>query len=126
MGKKQKRETEQNDVCAANGGSESQEKHRKKKRKNREKVEEPQNEAVLATDISTVTIAVPGSIIDNAQSLELATRGKNVRDIFDSYLNTCPHQGSRTIRTEEAMFISLQYFQEPISRVSRKYEYSNR
>ncbi|KAL0368009.1 UNVERIFIED_CONTAM: putative methyltransferase C9o [Sesamum calycinum] len=231
MGKKEKRETEQNDVSAANGGSESQEKHRKKKRKNREKVEEPQNDAVLATDIPTVTIAVPGSIIDNAQSLELATRlagqlaraatifridenvmidevlepgirvtvemgtnrnldagpprkvvpssrpreegmywgykvryasnissvfkncpyqegydhrigtsehgsvinsseltlpsfrhlliafgglagleecveedenlkGKNVRDIFDSYLNTCPHQGSRTIRTE--------------------------
>ncbi|KAL0367564.1 UNVERIFIED_CONTAM: putative methyltransferase C9o [Sesamum radiatum] len=74
MGKKQKRETEQNDVSAANGGSESQEKHRKKKRKNREKVEEPQNEAVLATDVPTVTIAVPGSIIDNAQSLELATR----------------------------------------------------
>ncbi|XP_011071557.1 putative methyltransferase C9orf114 homolog isoform X1 [Sesamum indicum] len=361
MGKKEKRKMEQNDVSAANGGSEYQEKHRKKKRKNREKVEEPQNEAVLATDIPTVTIAVPGSIIDNAQSLELATRlagqlaraatifridelsivdfcasldkcrspqcrnkdagenesgapflirilkyletpqylrkslfpkhnslrfvgllppldaphhlrkhewasyregitrekldrgsggtlvdvglsknvmidevlepgirvtvemgtnrnldagpprkvvpssrpreegmywgykvryasnissvfkncpyqggydhrigtsehgsvfnsseltlpsfrhlliafgglagleecveedenlkGKNVRDIFDSYLNTCPHQGSRTIRTEEAMFISLQYFQEPISRVSQKYEYSNR
>ncbi|KAL0323567.1 UNVERIFIED_CONTAM: putative methyltransferase C9o [Sesamum angustifolium] len=50
MGKKEKRETEQNDVSAANGGSESQEKHRKKKRKNREKVE-PQNDAVLATDI---------------------------------------------------------------------------
>ncbi|KAK4388542.1 putative methyltransferase C9o [Sesamum angolense] len=74
MGKKEKREREQNDVSAANGDSESQEKHRKKKRKNREKVEEPQNEAVLATDIPTVTIAVPGSIIDNAQSLELATR----------------------------------------------------
>ncbi|XVF63179.1 hypothetical protein PTKIN_Ptkin09bG0067500 [Pterospermum kingtungense] len=43
-------------------------------------------------------------------------KGKNVRDIFDMYLNTCPHQGSRTIRTEEALFISLQYFQEPISR----------
>ncbi|KAI3459370.1 hypothetical protein Pfo_016033 [Paulownia fortunei] len=49
-------------------------------------------------------------------------KGKNVHDIFDSYLNTCPHQGSRTIRTEEAIFISLQYFQEPINRVSQKYE----
>ncbi|KAK7357507.1 hypothetical protein VNO80_16795 [Phaseolus coccineus] len=37
--------------------------------------------------------------------------------IFDLYLNTCPNQGSRTIRTEEAIFISLQYFQEPINRV---------
>ncbi|KAG6766093.1 hypothetical protein POTOM_030159 [Populus tomentosa] len=43
-------------------------------------------------------------------------KGKNVREVFDSYLNTCPHQGSRTIRTEEAIFISLQYFQEPINR----------
>ncbi|KAI4317781.1 hypothetical protein L6164_025623 [Bauhinia variegata] len=43
-------------------------------------------------------------------------KGKNAPDIFNSYLNTCPHQGSRTIRTEEAIFISLQYFQEPINR----------
>ncbi|KAL3641990.1 hypothetical protein CASFOL_012805 [Castilleja foliolosa] len=46
-------------------------------------------------------------------------KGKIVRDIFDSYLNICPNQGSRTIRTEEAIFISLQYFLEPINRVSR-------
>ncbi|QCE08367.1 putative methyltransferase C9orf114 homolog [Vigna unguiculata] len=44
-------------------------------------------------------------------------KGKNAQDIFNLYLNTCPHQGSRTIRTEEAIFISLQYFQEPINRV---------
>lgn len=43
-------------------------------------------------------------------------KGKNAQDVFNLYLNTCPHQGSRTIRTEEAIFISLQYFQEPISR----------
>ncbi|KAL3727346.1 hypothetical protein ACJRO7_032131 [Eucalyptus globulus] len=43
-------------------------------------------------------------------------KGKSVKDLFDRYLNTCPHQGSRTIRTEEAILISLQYFQEPISR----------
>ncbi|CDO99020.1 unnamed protein product [Coffea canephora] len=42
-------------------------------------------------------------------------KGKDVREVFDLYLNVCPHQGSRTIRTEEAVFISLQYFQEPIS-----------
>ncbi|KAG6397348.1 hypothetical protein SASPL_143515 [Salvia splendens] len=38
---------------------------------------------------------------------DAALKGKTVRDIFDSYLNTCPHQGSRTIRTEEAILISL-------------------
>ncbi|KAJ7954920.1 Methyltransferase C9orf114 protein [Quillaja saponaria] len=43
-------------------------------------------------------------------------KGNNVRDVFHSYLNTCPSQGSRTIRTEEAIFISLQYFREPINR----------
>ncbi|XP_014627757.1 putative methyltransferase C9orf114 isoform X2 [Glycine soja] len=35
-------------------------------------------------------------------------KGKKAQDAFNLYLNTCPHQGSRTIRTE--------YFQEPISR----------
>ncbi|KAJ0243854.1 hypothetical protein HA466_0198460 [Hirschfeldia incana] len=49
-------------------------------------------------------------------------KGKDVREAFNIYLNTCPHQGSRTIRTEEAMFISLQYFQEPISRAMRGVE----
>ncbi|XP_078437181.1 methyltransferase C9orf114 protein isoform X2 [Wolffia australiana] len=43
-------------------------------------------------------------------------KGKTVSEIFHSYLNTCPQQGSRTIRTEEAVLISLQYFQEPIKR----------
>lgn len=44
-------------------------------------------------------------------------KGKDPRELFSTYLNICPHQGSRTIRTEEAVFISLQYFQEPIHRV---------
>ncbi|KAL4556539.1 hypothetical protein LXL04_039195 [Taraxacum kok-saghyz] len=44
-------------------------------------------------------------------------KGKDPREVFGMYLNICPHQGSRTIRTEEAVFICLQYFQEPIDRV---------
>ncbi|GAV85717.1 Methyltrn_RNA_3 domain-containing protein [Cephalotus follicularis] len=47
-------------------------------------------------------------------------KGTNVREVFDSYLNTCPRQGSRTIRTEEAIFISLQYFQEPVNRALQR------
>lgn len=47
-------------------------------------------------------------------------KGKDAQAVFHSYLNTCPHQGSRTIRTEEAIFISLQYFQEPIFRALQK------
>ncbi|GAB4843431.1 hypothetical protein Ancab_013393 [Ancistrocladus abbreviatus] len=42
-------------------------------------------------------------------------KGKDAREVFNLYLNTCPNQGSRTIRTEEAIFISLQYFQESIN-----------
>ncbi|XP_059311849.1 uncharacterized protein LOC132063359 [Lycium ferocissimum] len=47
-------------------------------------------------------------------------KGKKAKEIFDIYLNTCPHQGSRTIRTEEAIFISLQYLQEPVNGVLQK------
>ncbi|GFQ06387.1 putative methyltransferase c9orf114 [Phtheirospermum japonicum] len=75
MAKKEKRGAAQIDASMENGVPESHEKQPKKKRKNREKVKEPQNDAVsLATEIPTRTIALPGSIIDNAQSLELATR----------------------------------------------------
>ncbi|KAJ6771552.1 CLASS IV SAM-BINDING METHYLTRANSFERASE-RELATED [Salix koriyanagi] len=51
-------------------------------------------------------------------------KGKDVREVFDSYLNTCLRQGSRTIRTEvEAILISLQYFQEPISRAMQRVQH---
>ncbi|XP_057475165.1 uncharacterized protein LOC130763291 [Actinidia eriantha] len=50
-------------------------------------------------------------------------KGKKAQDVFDSYLNVCPNQGSRTIRTEEAIFISLQYFQEPINRALQRFEH---
>jgi predicted SPOUT superfamily RNA methylase MTH1 len=33
--------------------------------------------------------------------------GSNVSDLFDYYVNICPGQGSRTIRTEEAVMIAL-------------------
>lgn len=32
---------------------------------------------------------------------------EEIDSIFDLYLNTCPNQGCRTIRTEEAMLVSL-------------------
>lgn len=31
----------------------------------------------------------------------------NTKELFQFYVNTCPSQGSRSIRTEEAVFISL-------------------
>ncbi|KAF3330751.1 putative methyltransferase C9orf114 [Carex littledalei] len=48
-------------------------------------------------------------------------KGRGANEVFVSYLNTCPHQGSRTIRTEEAILISLQYFQEPIRRAEAQF-----
>ena len=37
--------------------------------------------------------------------------GDDVTALFDMWINTCPSQGSRTIRTEEAMLISMSYLQ---------------
>lgn len=37
-------------------------------------------------------------------------QGKNVREVFNIYLNTCPHQGSRTIRAEVSFLMSCVYF----------------
>uniref|UniRef100_A0A3P9QE87 SPOUT domain containing methyltransferase 1 n=1 Tax=Poecilia reticulata TaxID=8081 RepID=A0A3P9QE87_POERE len=36
-------------------------------------------------------------------------------DLFDLYLNTCPDQGSRTIRTEEAILISMAALRQKIT-----------
>ena len=38
-----------------------------------------------------------------------------VASLFHRWLNTCPHQGSRTIRTEEAILISLAYLQPALA-----------
>ena len=38
-------------------------------------------------------------------NLEMGKAG--AQELFDKWLNTCPVQGSRTIRTEEALFITL-------------------
>eukprot|EP00879_Flechtneria_rotunda_P019240 GHRR01020204.1.p1 GENE.GHRR01020204.1~~GHRR01020204.1.p1 ORF type:complete len:120 (+),score=32.07 GHRR01020204.1:189-548(+) len=43
-------------------------------------------------------------------------QGKLPVDVFDLYLNTCPGQGSRTIRTEEAILISLSFLQTAVTR----------
>jgi methyltransferase len=45
--------------------------------------------------------------------------GTPVADLFDFYVNTCPFQGSRTIRTEEAIPISLATLQPHLRPKSR-------
>lgn len=41
--------------------------------------------------------------------------GEDVTALFDMWVNTCPYQGSRTIRTEEAILISMSYLQPALS-----------
>jgi methyltransferase len=43
-----------------------------------------------------------------------ATKHASPAGLFDRWLNTCAKQGSRTIRTEEAILISMAYFQPAI------------
>jgi methyltransferase len=38
---------------------------------------------------------------------ETLGKGSRARDLFDYWINVLPHQGSRTIRSEEALFIAL-------------------
>jgi predicted SPOUT superfamily RNA methylase MTH1 len=40
--------------------------------------------------------------------------------LFDAYLNTCPGQGSRTIRTEEAVLISMGFLQTAVGRFGER------
>lgn len=80
------------------------------------------NSSELSLPIFRHLLIAFGGLAGLEESIEedSSLKGKIVREVFDSYLNTCPHQGSRTIRTEEAIFISLQYFQEPINQASQR------
>uniref|UniRef100_A0A8D8LF29 Methyltransferase C9orf114 n=1 Tax=Cacopsylla melanoneura TaxID=428564 RepID=A0A8D8LF29_9HEMI len=46
--------------------------------------------------------------LENDENLE----AESVEELVDAYINTCPSQGSRTIRTEEAVLISLARFSQ--------------
>ena len=50
--------------------------------------------------------------IDADESMTLS--GKDARKLFDLWVNTCPYQGSRTIRTEEAVLLTLARFRPHI------------
>ncbi len=43
--------------------------------------------------------------VDADESMKLS--GENSKSLFDMWVNICPYQGSRTIRTEEAVLIAL-------------------
>jgi len=51
---------------------------------------------------------VKGLEFSFSKDKELTNNGiENVVDLFDKWVNTVPNQGSRTIRTEEAILVSL-------------------
>ena len=50
------------------------------------------------------------AILESDETLTAA----DTDELFDIYINTCPNQGSRTIRTEEALFITLAALQSKL------------
>lgn len=57
--------------------------------------------------------------IEDALKKDPKARGKSTEDLFDHYFNTCPDQGSRTIRTEEALLVTLSALKPGLVRASR-------
>eukprot|EP00980_Cylindrotheca_fusiformis_P006561 scaffold1384_cov116-Cylindrotheca_fusiformis.AAC.39 len=55
--------------------------------------------------------------VDADESIKLP--GSQSKKLFDMWLNTCPYQGSRTIRTEEAVLISLCTLSSALAKSSR-------
>lgn len=53
--------------------------------------------------------------LENALNHDSKLTGKLTSELFDLYLNTCPDQGSRTIRTEEAVLISMAFLQAALT-----------
>lgn len=52
--------------------------------------------------------------LEDAAARDPALQGRQAAQQFGMYVNTCPQQGSRTIRTEEAILVSLGFMQSAI------------
>jgi predicted SPOUT superfamily RNA methylase MTH1 len=50
-------------------------------------------------------------VFGGVQGLEASYGSADVGKLFDAYVNACPSQGSRTIRTEEALYVVLSAMQ---------------
>lgn len=59
-------------------------------------------------------------VVENDDSLDIAP--SEVGNLFDSYINICPDQGSRTIRTEEAVLVAMSALQYHVKQVQGPYE----
>jgi hypothetical protein len=58
--------------------------------------------------------------LEDALSHDKKLNDKDTSQVFDLYLNTCAGQGSRTIRTEEAMLISMAFLQSAVARFGQQ------
>lgn len=52
--------------------------------------------------------------LEDAAAKDPALQGVPAEQQFGAWLNTCPGQGSRTIRTEEAVLLSMGFLQSAI------------
>eukprot|EP00340_Litonotus_pictus_P010217 CAMPEP_0170514972 /NCGR_PEP_ID=MMETSP0209-20121228/1464_1 /TAXON_ID=665100 ORGANISM="Litonotus pictus, Strain P1" /NCGR_SAMPLE_ID=MMETSP0209 /ASSEMBLY_ACC=CAM_ASM_000301 /LENGTH=409 /DNA_ID=CAMNT_0010799253 /DNA_START=6 /DNA_END=1235 /DNA_ORIENTATION=- len=53
-------------------------------------------------------------VVDDEESNKV--NRENLQDLFDCYVNTCPNQGSRTIRTEEALMVTLSVLKDKLKK----------
>ncbi|XP_055625312.1 putative methyltransferase C9orf114 [Toxorhynchites rutilus septentrionalis] len=72
-------------------------------------------------------LVVFGGVLGLEPALENDTKLNvaNVESLFDEYLNTVPRQGSRTVRTEEAILISLAALGEKLDPANRSKEFTS-
>ena len=58
-------------------------------------------------------------LMNDDEHNQLNNNKKNIGKIFDLYLNTCMNQGLRTIRTEEALMISLAVIKPELDKIKQ-------
>ena len=59
-------------------------------------------------------LIVFGGLQGLEKAMEREENGATADELFHCYVNTCPQQGSRTIRTEEAILITLSCLREKL------------
>jgi methyltransferase len=80
---------------------------------------QPAHELRLPRGFRHLLVAFGGpSGLEECTACDRNAGGADPSTLFDLYVNTCPRQGSRTIRTEEAMLISMAYLQPAIEKAS--------
>ncbi|ETI28217.1 hypothetical protein G647_00666 [Cladophialophora carrionii CBS 160.54] len=63
---------------------------------------------------------------NDANCRQMGLLGEKVKDLFDVWVNLLPGQGSRTIRTEEAVWLGLMGLRPFLERVGRSHEVNSR